>query len=682
MNKWKRAACGALALLMLGSTLVGCGKEEEIVVDKKIVSLPPEEQILTDKYRQNPAITENMVYTEDVATITYNKDKNTERSTSAYWKFFEVHDIQIDCMDLIRLGESTMGDITKIVDKANEDAINYAKESVRQARQEILDAEYEAEKRKAEKKAQDKGIIDFDFTITYPRPQADISDLSYVNPYSYYLAYPNTDGKTKAQYPYSFTNYEERKLIDPSKNSVLYLFIYKYDVPYVQCVFESVTGKGSSFSSNSIVKLYNNYIDQECDWVLTAIAPADCTFLVDQELVWTEGYTLPPYVDMDWRSKGAKSNMVTNGNIQFGGQGFTWDSLMTLCYQLKLTMNEGKVSTSKNDVTNNKVCTYTQTSDNVFTYYTIYLPINQFFKQKSKELVCPIATITVTFDRLTNNCVNWYIDYGRDSHCFPAETVHDIGSMFEIDVRNYKIDTTNYESMLATVDTWVKQNRANVDFGYFLVDSNGIVVGKIAEGLKNYRQEVVVGDTLYYCVKPPESASSMSAYYLSKTEHEKLVANNATQEEIIAASKQYFIICMAVTTDEKGNATPLGYFNNTGMLVDAKQNPSGYYIHSIDYDAQTGYKNAVIIDQDVYDNLLTMYIRTFKLSSDVKENLDTLYQEGDPWKMLQYMTQYVQINKDERDRIETEIGEAVDDITKNPLQEVGQGEMDIITITE
>ena len=683
MNKWKRATCGLLAVLMTSTMFTGCGKEEPIPVDNKVVSLPPEEQILTDSYEKNPVITEFMTYTENVASYTYDPGGYNERTEAAYWKLFQAHEVQIDCMDLIQIGESTMGEVVENVNQANKAAIDYAIESVRAARQEILDAEYDEEKRKAEKKAQDKGIVDFDFTINYPRPQADVSDLSYENPYTYYLAYNNPDNQTSYQYPYIFDAYQGKKLIDPSVDTELHLFIYKYDVPYVQCTFKSVAGT-STTGSGTWVKLYNNYIDQEQDWTLTAIAPADCTFLVDQELVTTPEYSLPSYVDTDWRSKGAKNNMITNGNIKFGGEGFTWDSLMTLCHQLGLSMNEYDPTTYKANtlVTHYLASTYEQTSDAAFTYYTIYLPVNKFFRQKHGELVMPISTITVTFDKLTNNCVNWKIDYGQWYHCFLSDTKHSTGNELMVDVRNYKIDTSDYEGMLATVDNWVKQNQTMADFGYYLVNSTGVVVGKIDEGLKNYQTEISVGGVKYYCVKPPASLSDMKAHYLSEEELAKLKSENMSDEEVAEAGKLYYIMCMAVTLDEKGKAFPLGYFNNTGTLVDANKKPSGYYIHSVEYDNATGYKNAVIIDKAVFQNLMAMYVRTFKMSNKVQENLGILYQEGDPWKMFQYMTQYVQANVEERERIENEIGHTVDNITKNPLYVVKQGSLNIVDVQE
>ena len=286
-------------MFILTVLFTGCGKEEEIVVDKKVVTLPPEEQILTDTYRQNPEITEYMMYTGNVATYIKNPGERTEKREVVYWKLFDVNVLQIDCMDLIYMGKSTMGDIVDAVDKANEDAKNHAIESVRAARQEILDAEYAAEKAKALEKGK---------TFDKKKPVADVSDLSYENPYRYVLAYRNPTKKEAVQFPYLWAEYQGKKLIDPLVDNVLYLFIYKYDVPYVQCTFESIGGKptyGGANNENTKVKLYNNLIDQEQDWVLTAIAPADCTFIVDQELVVQPGYKLPTYVDVDWRSKGS-----------------------------------------------------------------------------------------------------------------------------------------------------------------------------------------------------------------------------------------------------------------------------------------------------------------------------------------------------------------------------------------
>ena len=686
MKKITRVLSGALAVAMLGTTLVGCGKKEEVVIDQKIVSLPPEEQILTDTYRQNPVINEYMTYTENIVTLVKFPGTASEKTETAFWKMFNPNIIQLDCMDLIVVGESTMGDIVNTVDQANKDAINHAIESVRSARQEILDKEYAEAKAKAAAKGKQ---------YDEPRPEADVSDLYYENPYTYFLAYPNPDTKTAVQYPYLWDTYQGKKLVDPSVDPIMYLFIYKYDVPYVQCTFESIgakiTGTQGSYSygggqtttnNGARVKLYNNYIDQEQDWVLTAIAPADCTFLVDQELVVTPEYVLPSYVDEDWRSKGSKNNMVTNGNIKFGGEGFTWDSLMTLCHQLDLVMLEEWYATTQVDasITAKQASTYSQHSDSQFTYYTIRIPINHMFKQKDGALACPIANILVTFNKLSNDCVNWEINYGAAYHIFPPDATHTPGQQISVDVRNYQLDTTDYAGMLTTVDNWVKQNQENADFGYFFVDKNGAVVGKIEEGLKNYKTELTVNGELYYFVGNAGD-NAMTGYYISQTEKEKIDSNaENAQETLDKTKKQYYIICMAVATNSKGQLVPLGYFNDTGALVDERKELSGYYIHSVTYDNQVGYKDAVIIGQSAFSSLLEMYVRTFKIEGSVQEKLISIYNENDPWKMRQYMQSYVEVNLEERERIEQQVGSTVDNLL-NPPVVVTDGKLNILDAT-
>lgn len=678
MNTWKRAACGVLAVLMMGTTFVGCGKEEEIVVDKKVVTLPPEEQVLTDTYKQNPAIDEYMTYTTVLSSyIEHEGDEKKERVVSNLWKLFDVHTVQIDCMDLIYVGQSTMGDIVKCVDDANEAAIKYAEESVRAARQEILDKEYAAEKAKALEKGKN---------FTKEKPLATIDDLSYEPPYRYMLAYPNPDNKTNEQFPYIFEDYLGKNLIDPLVNKTLYLFIYKYDVPYVQCTFQNVEGKLTYNSYNSVsstanatvdstVRLFNDLIEQEQDWQLTAIAPADCTFLVDQELVVTPEYTLPTYVDEDWRSKGAKNNMVTNGNIKFGGEGFTWDSLMTLCNALELSMldKDGKTWRAKTTyITNERANIYEQISDEKFTYYIINLPINYFFTQKNGDQVIPIANIIVTFNKATNLCVNWSIDYGQYYHCFPSFAKNTPDQRISVNVRTHQIDTTDYRGMLTTVDDWVKQNQTEADFGYYFVDSTGVVIGKIETGLQDYQSEVTVNGERYICTKPPMKLSDMQAQYISQSSYDKLTRDGATpsEEDVLNASQLYYIMCMAVEKDEKGRAYPLGYFNNSGVLVNELSEPSGYYIHSVDYNANTGYSNAVIIDQEVFDKLFEMYARTFRLSLTMQDRLGTLYEQNDPLQMYKYMTKYVEENENMKDKIETDVGSAVGDITNRPKEKI------------
>ena len=676
MKKWTRALCGSLALLMSTTTLVGCSKEE-VVVDKKVVTLPAEEQILTDTYKQNPAINEYMTYTTDVATyIDYTS--NDPQSYTSLWKLFDVHSIQIDCMDLIYLGESRMGDIVKCVDDANKAAVEYATESVRAARQKAIDDAYEKERAAAAAKGKE---------YNKPKAVADISDLNYVNPYRYKLAYDNTDKETKDQYPYIWIDYDAQRLIDPDTTSTLYLFILKYDVPYVQCTFQSVEGDmtyrpSAKMGEQSIrVKMFNNLIDQEKDWILTKISAADCTFLVDLET-----YYVPPYVDSDWKSKGSKNNMVTNGNIRFGGEGFDWDSLMTLCKALGLVMYDVKATYNwrgtTTQVSNAKASSYLQHSDSAFTYYTIYLPINKFYKQVNGDYAIPIATITVTFNKITNACINWDIDYGKWYHCFPKSTIHSPSEVYEVNVRSHQLDTTDYKGMLKTVNDWIAANKTQADFGYYLVNKEGVVLGKIDNGLSNYQIELSVNGEKYYCTQPPADLSSMQGYYITQAEKDALVAEGKDESttDIAAVSKLYYIMCMAVGTSEKGQMIPLGYFNNTGVLVNEKKQPSGYYIHSIDYDAQTGYKNAVIIGQEVFDLLLQMYIRTFKFSLEMEYNMETLYQEGDPWRMYQYITKYVEANEANKQLVKDEVSSSIEEQTSKPTKFIKeeQGVLDFV----
>lgn len=677
MNKWKRATCGLLAVLMATSSMAGCGGKKEEVVDKKVVSLPAEQQILTDSYQQNPAINEYMTYTTDVASYTdYSKTK--PETYTSLWKLFDVHTIQIDCMDLIYLGESTMGDIVQRVDDANKAAVKYATESVRAARQKIIDDAYAAEKAKYEAKGK---------PYNKQKAVADISDLNYVNPYRYRLAYDNTDKETKDQYPYIWIDYDAPRLVDPDTTPTLYLFILKYDVPYVQCTFQRVEGdmtyrpNARNGEQKIQVKMYNNLIDQEKDWVLTRIAAADCTFLVDQQTLY-----VPPYVDEDWNSKGSKNNMVTNGNVRFGGAGFDWDSLMTLCKALGLVMYDVKVTYNWRgttaQVSNAKASSYLQHSDSYFTYYTIYLPINKFYKQTNGDYAIPIATLTVTFNKKTNACINWDIDYGKWYHVFPASTVHMPGEVYEVNVRSHQLDTTDYYGMLKTVDDWINANKVQADFGYYLVNKDGVVIGKIDNGLSNYQIELSVNGQKYYCTQPPSDLSSMQGYYITQAEKDALAAEGKEDSDTAIAdvSKLYYIMCMAVGTTEKGQSIPLGYFNNTGVLVNDKKEPAGYYIHDIDYDPQTGYKNAVIIGQEVYDLLLQMYIRTFKFSLEMEYNMETLYNEGDPWRMYQYITKYVEANEANKKQIKDEVSSAITEQTSKPTKFIkeDQGVLDFV----
>lgn len=650
--KVKRIASGLLAATLLATTFTGCGKKK-VEEDKRVVTLPPENQIFVDTYVQNPNISEWMTYTTDVTTFIKNPEDPPakQKRKVALWQLFKNNTVQVDCMDLFTMGSSTMGDIVAAVDKANETMINNAIESVREQRQKIIDDEYNAAKAAAEAKGK---------TYTKEKKVADISDLSYVNPYSYKLAYDNTEKKTKEQYPYIWDVYEPNKLIDPTVDNEIHLFIYKYDVPYVQCTFQLSEGK-STYSTNQIIRMYNNQIDHEKDWVLTKISPADCRFLVD--ITSENPPPLPSYIDIDKKSLGSKNNMITDGNIKFGGEGFTWDSLRTLCDALDLTSQTEEVTSWRkqtSEVSNNQACTFLTESDENFTYYTIFLPINHFFKQASGDYAIPIAKLTATFNKTTNNCIGWSIDYATSYHVFPKSVIHQTGDVVSVNVREHKLDTADYKGMLKTVDDWVKDNATTADFGYYLVDTNGTIIGKIENGLSNYHVEIQVGDEIYTCTKAPQQDSEMNGYYLSDTELQKLVNANPEMplEDIMAQNANlYYIVCMATTKSSKGTIQPLAYFQNSGIMATADNSQNQYYIHYIEYDKMTGYKNAIIIDQDVYNNLFEMYIRTFRFGTEELDALDTLYDSGDTLKMREYVSDYVNVNEKNKETTTSSITE-------------------------
>lgn len=659
-RKFTRITSGILAALILATTMTGCGKDKE-VEDKKAVVLPPAEQVLIDKYVQNPEITAWMTYTS--VTSTYIPNPENPKPKVGYWQLYENHTIQIDCMDLLVMGESTMGDVVEGVDKANKIIIANAVEAVRQQRQKVIDEEYAAAKAASEAKGK---------PYTKEKKEADISDIvdSYVNPYTYKLAYDNLDKDENAQFPYIFTTYEKDFLVDPSVSDTLYLFIYKYDVPYVQITCKKTEGK-STYGTNQIVRLYNTQIDQEKDWIITGVAPADCTFLVDQSQV---PHPIPSYVDVDWNSKGSKDNIVTDGNIKFGGEGFTWDSLVTLCNALELSSQTQQAQSWRKkttEVTNTEASTYLQTSDEQFTYHTLYLPINKFFKQASGDYAIPIAKLTATFDKKTNKCINWSIDYSASYHNFPKSTKHEAGAVYAVNVRAHNVDTNDYNGMLATVDNWVKEYAVDAEFGYFLVDSSGLTIGKLDNGLANFHGEFTVDGEKWYCTEVPRDETEMNGWYISDTKRTK-VAKNAEEgtnlEELFKAeSDRYYIVCMSAKRNEKGAYIPLAYYTNTSHMQTASTNDKNqYYIHYLEYDKYVGFKNAVVIDQDTVEQLFAMYARTFRFNTEDLDAMDVFYETFDTLKMRQYAVDYVEAKETLKVETNKEIESTITDLTADP----------------
>lgn len=679
-SQFKKMVSGLLATILVAGTFAGCGKKK-VVEDKRVVTLPAEQQILLDTYQQNPNISEWMTYTSVTATYIQNPESTKPKIYVGLWQLYDNQKVQVDCMDLITIGKSTMGDIVNGVDKANKTMISNAIENVRKQRQDAIDAAYEEARAAAAAKGK---------TYTKEKQIADVSDLSYVEPYTYRLAKDTKETKKeiKQQYPYDWYEYDADFLVDPAVDKTLYLFVYKYGAPYVQYTFKNFAVKVTNASSGmqGSVKLYNSQIDQEKDWVLTGIAPADCSFLVDRETLY-----VPPYVDQDWRSLGSKNNMITEGNIRFGGgdiansgDGFTWDSLMTLCHALELSKKEDVKSSWRAKttyVTHEKNMTYIQTSDDGsqlgkdFTYCTIYLPINQMFVQKNNEdaYVIPFATMTATFDRKTNNCINWSIDYTQDAHVFKAGTTFEVGSVLEVNTREHKLDTTDYNGMLQTVDNWVKENAVNADFGYYLVDDGGAVIGKLDNGLSNYHVDPLVNGEQWYCVESPSDDSKMEGRYVNSATREKVLNSSPADvdEALRNASQHYFVVCMATTIGQKGKIQPLAYFDNTGYMR-TENSDSQYFIHSIEYDKMTGYKNAVIIDGDVYNKLLEMYIRTFRFNTEMQDTIEAMYEDYNKGalEIYKYMKKWVEERETEKVKTQQQIASDVLDQTQNPTTKI------------
>lgn len=569
-KKISKIICITLTFILILSVFSGCGPGEgEQVPIPKIV---PEEQIMADKYERNDDITDLVTYSFDYIT---NKKGSGDRMDVV--PMFDHFKVQVDAWESMTVGLSTMDQIIKIIDRANEAYVKEKTNAIIAERQAKIDKEYEEAKAQAAAKGK-----------TYDKPKKEVrtDDIKFDNPYTYAITY-STEADAKRH------EYQPTLLIDSGRNSKLYLYVSKYNIPYVTLTFASVG------------KVYNNKILQQSDWVMNRIVAGKVTsYKADQN------GKLPAFVDVDGRNKAAKQNIVISGGISFGGDGFTWESLMTLCKALNL-----KEGSDRNG--------FVQSSDSKFTYYTIRLNTNSINcdapYNTEKMVYSPVTRLVATFDPLSQVCINWTIDTNSSIDTYENKK-HEFSTPIHVNIHEYKVDTNDYAGMKETINKWIADNSINTTTEYCAIDlSTGEYFGKVDTGMTNIELEPVINGVAYQCLSSePGDNGAIIGKYINSAEYAKAEAmgNEAeAQAHIEAHTKELEIYCGVKDSD----GTILGRFDGSSKLMQAEKT---YFV--VDYKTGVnGYENVKVLSEENVGQLLLLYAKTYMLTEDQS---DTIYE--------------------------------------------------------
>ena len=592
MKNYKRIIALILVLVSITSLFASCGNKEQVI---NAPTLIPEEQIMADKYALNDDITNMVKFTMDYTKTRREDGKTSINEKITTYALSEHFGIQVDNWKSIVIGIDTMGDILAEIDARNAQYVEEQTAALIAARQKAIDEEYE--KAKAEAEANGK-------TYTKEKKSVRTDDIHFDNPYTYTLAI-GTD-KKKAAEPY-----QETLLIDPAKNSKIVVKVCKYGLPYVTLTFAKVN------------KLYNFRITQESDWIVTAIQAADVSEYMYETVEGSKKKQLkekmPEFVDVDGLNKAAKQNMFMNGNISFGGGNFNWESLMKFCKALGLVEGSKKHG-------------FTQSSDKQFTYYTIYFAANPFEKEHvnvyDDEVQVPWIKLVATFDPLSQVCVNWTLDMSTAPTSLKNK-VHTLSSTFKVNVKDYQVDTNDYEGMRQDISKWVDSHKSTYKVAYCAQENNAennVIFGIVETGTKNTAVEIVIDGKTYIAQSGGEwKNGGCFGYYLDA---EKLNEANAaaTQEEaqkIIDKNKKALTIGCYVL-DASNNIVCA--FDPTSIMFTTA---SGAPVYLVSYEeTDSGYRNARLLDSDTTDELITLYAKTYRLSEQQVETMHEKFAVG------------------------------------------------------
>ena len=607
----QKIICLALALVSCISTFTGCSGESDVPI------IVPDTQIMEDKYELNSKITNEMTYSIDYITAPPSGlSLNTKIDTMTLFNHIEM---QVDEWDVFTVGVSTLGEVEQIIKNANTKYVTDNTNAVIAKRQAEIDEEYEAEKAKAEAKGK-----------TYDKPKKEVrtDDIHFDEPYTYTITL-STGNSNKVP---PAEEYKPTLLVDPSVNKELWFDVSKYGIPYVRITCQSIN------------KLYNNSITQESDWIVTKISAADVSLLVN------ENNTPKEYVDADGLNKAAKQNMIISGNINCSGEGFTWDSLRVFCNALGLTINKNSWSSTNTN-------SFKQSSDEKFTYYTIMLCANPYqydsrFDGEKHETVIdttdifgnitsttlegiltedvniPVITLTATFDKLTQVCLNWTIDMGKANPKSLSEKIHNMSAPISVNVHEYQVDTNNYAGMRETIQNWIDSNSKTL-YAKWIVTSNNKkkpVEGIVNSGTTNIEHEIEVDGVTYICLSVEQSTNNQwFGYYISQEDYSQ-IDTFETEEEVnkfILSSRKEWTIKQCVL-DEENNIIAEEYISTQiDMVVDEKK----YYIADVQKD-NVGNATIKLVPEESVNTFMVLISKTYKLNDVETEKIHDIFEKG------------------------------------------------------
>ena len=575
-KKLIRVTSLVLVVVTVLSLFAGCSKGETVTVKP----LVPEKQIFEDSYTKNADITEFVTYATDYIT-----NDNSKVGTMHIYNLFDLMSVQVDDWDSIVIGKSTLGEIVKIIDASNKNYVDSRTQAIIDERQAIIDKEYEEAKAAAEKKGK---------TYNKEKKKVRTDDIKFDNPYSYQI----TIGKGSKVAP---ENYQETYLVDPARSKMIILHIKKYGIPYVTINFNVLNG------------WYNTRITQESDWVCNGIQAADVTQYIEAlnaarkkenknaELI------IPEYYDVDGLNKAAKKNMVMSGDIRFSGEGFSWESLMILCNALNLGEKDRKQG-------------FKQSSDDKFAYYTITLctnPENTNAHAFSEEDVAfPMITMVATFDKLTQECLNWTLSTSKQAVTRVNGKNHDVTRDRKVNVKDFQVDTNNYAGMRQSINTWIDEHAIGKMY-YCAFDTtksdnkkNGFV-GIVDTGLTNVEIEPVINGVQYICIEAKREGDAIVGKYITKEDNDKAATLGDKQAAYIESHTMSLKISPAIV-DSKNEL--IAHVVNDQLTM-TSINGVVYQVAQFEKDGSE-YKDVALLDSDNTYKLMMLYIATYELTSE------------------------------------------------------------------
>lgn len=562
-KKSKKFLALLLTIISVMSTIVGCGGTEQTG------PVVPTDKLLSAEYKRNKEITDFITYKYDYMTV----PKSNGLEVAMLMNHMQI---QVDEMETVTIGQDSMGEIVKIIDNANKYHVESNTQAVIDARQEAIDKEYEAAKKKAESKGKE---------YKKSKKQVRTDDIYFEEPYTYGVIFSSNTGA-------GLQEYKETLLVDSGKTNMLTLQINKYGIPYTSFEFKRVNG------------LYNSDIIQESDWIVNGVKATnvDAYKTVDENGQVVQG---PTIVDSDSLNKAAKKNMFMSGNIAFGGEGFTWESLMLFCDALQL--EEGKNGHG-----------YKKSSDANFTYYTIEFVTNPFEFGKEfetnengtlKNVIAPTTKLVATFDPLTQVCLNWTLDMYTTSSTFNGK-VHTLTDGIDINVHEYKVDTNDYVGMRNKINKWIDSNILKTKTAYCAIDTENRkepIAGIVNTGLTNVTISPVVNDVEYTCISAEKNEDGHIVGTYKSTVNPDEVHN-------------WTIKCCIL--DESGNLLSEFIDENKELQINAID----YVVADFEKD-DNGYKNIKLITTEQAEELLLLYAQTYQLNNDQVIEMRNLYEE-------------------------------------------------------